>query len=515
MAQLNIRDLDPASITVIENPPVVSEQKKKLNIKDLDPSTIKVVEGLTIQDRARAVGKGLVDQLTTAGALVGGSIGLASPVPGGTLIGAGLGAGLGESVRGAIQSKLYPDEAPKSLKDALLRDVSTAAKTAAAEGAGAIAGNVSKEIGKTKVAQQIKTGLGKATSAAGDFASKVSSELTGISKDSIKEFASDPKAINALSKKESTEVADTIRRNLRTALESKRQELSSSIGRAVSKSDPSKKINIKSVIDELGAAKNRLDAVLEKQDIADIQKIIDRVSELSPSHEVSLKQLNDLKGFLQKTGSPAFNSKSLFAAGESSQRAAKAASSTARSLLNKESNEIAKANKSLQQIRIVEKNANKNLFTEGTPDAALIAAGKGNNPRNLAILKRLGEISGTDPVKLSKQLAASKEFKEATSFSKIPTGRALFGVATGSAVGGVPGALAGAILSSPTALKKAIELGAISAKVASGAAKITDEVLIKNLSKTDAGRALIEEVSASISGNEGPIQRRLNKTNGD
>lgn len=101
-----------------------------------------------------SVAKGVVEQLPTAGALVGGALGATSAsvptmglgAPGGAAVGAAFGGAAGTAVENAIKGMFWPEEAPKSVRDALAKTGVGAVQGASTEAGGQVVG---KLIGAT------------------------------------------------------------------------------------------------------------------------------------------------------------------------------------------------------------------------------------------------------------------------------------------------------------------------------------------------------------------------------
>lgn len=385
--------------------------------------------------------------------------------------------------------------------------------------------------GVKEISKLVGKGAKKASDSVGRQVTKTASNLTGVTEKEIQTFAKNHKEVNKIIKKfggDISEAADASRRNTQARLRSTRATEGNKIGQAIEKASKTKDIDVSSVVKKLAEHKKRLDPVLDEKDLGQIDDLIETVNKFSPDNKVNLEGLNRIKRKLQEVGSPSFNDTAAgFAKGKQAQQASKSASGQAREILDSLSEPIRQANSKLSKIRRIEKLANKNLIVEGKTESALLAAGRGSNKRNAAVLRKIGKLTGSDPLKEAELLATAKTFSEAGAVSKLPTGKALKGIVTGSALGGAPGALVGAILSSPLALKKAIELGVITKNVIEKGGKIsksTSEILLKNLAKTAAGRRVLQDAEKQIkSGKKSPflptkvapeetaIKRRLKK----
>lgn len=90
----------------------------------------------------KEAGKSVVETLPTAGAVIGGGLGFASPLPGGMMIGAGAGGVMGEGLKQQAQSMFFPEDAPKTRTEAFTRQARSGLMEAAGEGGGRIAGEI-------------------------------------------------------------------------------------------------------------------------------------------------------------------------------------------------------------------------------------------------------------------------------------------------------------------------------------------------------------------------------------
>lgn len=111
------------------------------------PSEAELKDGEDSSFPGEGLLRGTLQALPTAGALAGGAIGFASPVPGGTIVGSGLGAAGGKALQNWGES-LLGDE--KTYKQAVLDPVVAGAEGAAAEmGGQVLAKGISKVAGAT------------------------------------------------------------------------------------------------------------------------------------------------------------------------------------------------------------------------------------------------------------------------------------------------------------------------------------------------------------------------------
>lgn len=206
----------------------------------------------------------------------------------------------------------------------------------------------------------------------------------------------------------------------------------------------------------------------------------------NPTGKITPKEMYEVKQFLQDRGSGAFmKDGQLFMPGRDAQMAAKNASGVARGIVNTMSPTVADANKDLSRLHVFEQRMNKNLIAPGKSDAALVGAGSGTNSRSVAELQALGQVTGTDLLGDAEKYAAAKRFAHPGLSAVDSTGKAVerMGKAglIGLGLGGIPGAAIAASITSPLALKAAIQAGRIPVKaiqgLVGGAGHLTDEAL--------------------------------------
>lgn len=99
------------------------------------PDEVLGVKIPTMKEAAKSV----IGALPETGAAVGGGLGFLSPIPGGAMIGAGTGSALGQIAKQGLQSQFFPEEAPQTTKEALIKPLAEGAKGAAFEGVGQMA----------------------------------------------------------------------------------------------------------------------------------------------------------------------------------------------------------------------------------------------------------------------------------------------------------------------------------------------------------------------------------------
>lgn len=407
---------------------------------------------------------------------VGGSL-LATPflaakslqgISGGIKLGAGLGA-----ARAAGSAN--------SLEDAAW-DVAGGAIT------GGVINAAAPAIGQTAqaITRPIKEG-------AKNLLTKVSSELTGIPDKEIETYATRADKVKELYQKADNDpsiAAKHLKENVFNDVQRARRELNGQITRALQNSPPDKIIDNAPLIDQLEKAKSQIHPIYGENDIQAIDGIINKINKASENGKLSIKDLQDTKNFLYDSAQGSYNiNGNIFPVGKEVSRAAKTAGREAKEILDKIGpTEIKNANRQLQQLHEIEEHMGPNLLNPNARSHSdLFSVGSGNTNNNSAALADLGKITGENYLDEAANVTAGRSFGKARLLPEIKTGRSLLGPiaggalggAAGAAVGGVPGAYIGgkigagigAVLSSPAALKTALDAGRISSNVLEYVAK--------------------------------------------
>lgn len=333
--------------------------------------------------------------------------------------------------------------------------------------------------GIEKAAPLVKAGLEKTGSFIGDksknILAKVGSALTGETEKNIKTYASKYTEIQKMMNASGGDIsvaADNVRSQLSKQIQSFRQSQGAKIGEALDAVSPEKSINAKDVLGALDKVKQRINIKLNPEDASQIDDIIQKVSSLADdAGNVSLKEVHQIQDFLSDRAKGAYlKNGQIFVPGKTAQIAAKHGAREAKMILDKAVPELKEANSKLFQLHKIEENINKNLIAPGKSEAALLAAGGATTGRNRLYLDSLGKILGKDVTGEAEKLAAGAAFSSPTLLPKSAGGttsttRTLVAGALGTALSGPVGGAVTAAITSPMALKKAIQTGVISQKV--------------------------------------------------
>lgn len=403
-----------------------------------------------------------MNALPTAGAIGGGL--MASATGPGAIVGAGLGAAGGESLK-QLGERYILGEEPKSLGENL--------KSVAQEGArGLVSETGAQLVGPSlKLAKNIP-GVEKGLEMAGKGASKIGELLTGVPEKAIQTYAKNADEISAMAKSTDNntfEAANQMRSDFGKSIDETRKGINEKIGNVLKGSE--KRVGANPILDALRDAKTKINENLYPEQLDQIKDLENKVGKMvGEDGAMSVADAHEVKGFLQEKASSAYRSPGQpFSLGTEAARAAKSAGAKARGLINKAEPEVAGANEKLAKLHDIQDNMNMNLITEGKPEAGLISAGSGTNPRNLSQLKELGEATESDMASGAEKLAAMRHFGSPSLSAADTTGKAAVrhGMAglLGYEAGHIPGAIAATVLTSPTSLKAAIDTGRFTAKM--------------------------------------------------
>jgi hypothetical protein len=302
--------------------------------------------------------------------------------------------------------------------------------------------------------------IGKLAKFAG---TKAAAALTGESDQVIKTYANQTDDVNRIIKSTGgkTEAAyDNLRVRLAKGLENAKERINQSIGKTL-ETNPGKAIHeVDKIVKELEGAKKGIDPDLFPEALEQIDDLVARVKKVADRSggKVSAKDLNGITQYLQDAAESAYNKGGqVFIRAKESAKAAKGGAAVSRQARNQASPELAADYAELQRIRGATKHANKNLLAEGKSDAALNAAGSGQNSRNEKVLESLGKIAGVDALGEAQRIAAARSFASPNWFptgsNGKTAGRIILGAGTGYAIDGEKGAMIGAGLTSPAMLK--------------------------------------------------------------
>lgn len=324
-------------------------------------------------------------------------------------------------------------------------------------------------------------------SVATNVTSKVGEALTGVPKQEIKTYIQRLDDVNNLIAKHGEDVAgaaDAIRETYGSNIQTVRRTMNDQISSALKKAAPDQTIDIAPILQKLEDAKARINPKLKPEAIGEINDISRRIGDVSgPEGKVSAGELFQVQDFLRDQSAGAYQKNGQIFMPKNSDitlQAAKSASAVTRKILNATSPEIAQANNKLSLLHSVEQDMNKNLIAAGKPENALIQAGASVGNRNRKNLERLENITGTPMIQQAEDLSAMKAFSSPKIYNPQAS-KSFIATGTGYLIGHAPGAFIAGAMTSPAALKAAINTGAVSGeaiqKLLGYPAKLTDATL--------------------------------------
>lgn len=452
--------------------------------------------------------------LPIGGAVAAGLIATPETVGLGTVPAAAAGYAAGKQGARLLNNYLLGDnQGEKTIGGIAKQTAGDLAEGGALEMGGQIAG---KAIGKTvQAAAETPVGqkVAKLASDAGEYVSsrlgkagaKVGELLTGVPEKEIQTYVNHADQIKQMAKASDNNTyvaADQLRSDWSNKIQKTRQELSGQISSALSKNP--NKVDSAPIVDALNSAKSKINEKLYPEQIGQIDDLVKKIGSLSEDGQLSLSHANDVKKFLQDQAATAYKPNGIFSLGTESAKAAKSGAAVARQVVNDAEPLVKKANDQLAHLHDIEDSMNLNLLKDGKPEASILAAGSGGNARNAQGLKDLGAATGHDMIGDSEKLASMRTFGSPKLMAADSTGKAAgrVGLAAGLGyvVGGPAGGVAAAALTSPMALRTAIDAGKIGAKELSYlASSVEGKALMNKALAMDKGGMELGQLNQKMS----------------
>lgn len=411
---------------------------------------------------------------------------LAGSVAGGLLTGKFLPVGsFGQALKtGAIAGTGEAIGSADSLGEA-------AGKVATGAGIGGLGYGVAKLVGK---------GIEKVVPKA---AKKIASEATGLSQKEIEVYATRGPEVKKIIQKYGDNIqgaADELREKFTQRIQSTKAEVYNQIKDVLKNPERANQtVDLSKMVSKF---QNKLDSISQTQktlkapEVQELREIIEMVNSVAADPtKVPLSVAHEIKQFLQDTAKSSYlKGGQIFTRGGLAKSTAKEGAAIARGLIDDAAPELAAANKVLYQLHRAEENTAKNLLAAGSPEAGLLAAGRGLNPRNVQALKRLSGIVGEDFLTQAENLAAARTFGQAGLLPADTTGKTLTRMAAGglfgTIMGGPVGGAIGTAMTSPAALKAAIDAGRFGSNVVE---KLGGKKAVEMLLKTPQGFSAVQQ----------------------
>lgn len=442
--------------------PPTKEELDKISGKSPEESILdKPILGGTV----RGYTKGLLNTLPTAGMLAGGAVGGAAgggltagvAGPAGAVAGAGLGSMAGESLK-KLGEKYILGEEPGS-RESFYKDIGRSGMEGAA---GEMGGQVIGKLGKIAAESKIGKKVGEV---AGNAAAKIGETFTGVPEQEIKTYSKHADEIVKMANSSDSnvaEAADQLRTKFAKDIANTKLGINSQIDPVLKNSG--RMVEAKPVIDALNEAKASIDADFYPEQIKQVDGLIESIKRKVDDGMMSAYDANLTKRFLQDKASSAYkNPGDIFSVGTEAANAAKTGAAKLRALVNDAVPEVATLNNRLSELHRIDDMMNANLISAGKPEAGLLSAGSGGNLRNAKVLSQLGDFTGTDMLGDAQKLAAMRTFGSPKLMAADTTGKAVgrMGLAGGLGflLGGPAAGVGAAAITSPAALRAAIDAG--------------------------------------------------------
>lgn len=302
---------------------------------------------------------------------------------------------------------------------------------------------------------------------------KVMSTVSGVAEKNIEVYKNKTREIDKIISTygdDFTDAADIAREKISLSIKNTRQQLGREISKTLEAASNEPIVDTKPILAKIYEVAKNIDPQLQEAEFAQITELISKVG--AKGDKVTLNELFKIKEFLQDRAKGAFfvDGKHIFQPGTKAALAAQKGLFVAKEALNEVAPTIKQANTQLSRLHALEGQLNKNLIAAGKPEAAFMAAGAGINKRNAKVLKKIGDIVDEDVLGKAEEVSAARAFAnpslafgggaEKTGFFAT---RALSGGALGAGAAWLlgedksTGFLIGAALTSPFALKKAIQ----------------------------------------------------------
>lgn len=310
-----------------------------------------------------------------------------------------------------------------------------------------------------------------AVGAVGSAGAKVAEITTGVPEQVTKHYWKNTERVDKLGKTfqgNTLEAGNAIREGYGKTIKAKTGELGRTLDEITEagKGVPAEGgADVGAVVRRLRAAREGLDPVFDKDAIGKIDEHLRLIGEVATDEgRTTGYSAHRIKGHLQSAAKPSFDAGGnvVYQGGPRAANIAKGASGEARVAAEAAFPELyATTNKQSERLHRLEDFAHKGLFKTEKPEAGLLAAGSGANPRFERQLKLMGDVTGSDMLTPAQDLAAMGTFHRPQGMSLEKTGKAAARMAAGGAagglLGGLPGILAGALVSNPMALKATIK----------------------------------------------------------
>ena len=369
---------------------------------------------------AKGLGESVKEQLPAIGGVIGGAAGFLSPLPGGAAIGAGLGAAGGKSLQGIV------GKSPKTRKELYGGLLESGVSGAAAEMGGRVLGPAIKAAAKP---------LGKAVKTLAATASKTNKKAMDI-------YLARGKKVDEIIKKFDNidDAPVEFRKELMSELRGAQRDASQAMGKILNDPKYSQRlqVKVKPIRDLLLEQQSKINKVTNPADYNQIEEIIGRVDQLSPTGKMSVTDLHNVKKMLYEMSKGTFQKAGeITRSGSFGQSVARQAAGKVRNMINSSAPELKELNSKLAKLHEFEDKMPKSLLDPSMTASRMSSVARGAAPELAREIESMGpQIGRPGLLEDIEDIYAATQFAKADPISGSFTGRSLLAPGIGYGMGG-------------------------------------------------------------------------------
>lgn len=343
-----------------------------------------------------------------AGLTAGPLAGVAAPTM--TVGGAAVGKATGEGLKNMILAGLGRDEAPKGVKNAFAKvgdavatgaieqataEISTKLLTTAAEAAMPTVRSVANKFMESEIGKKMATASGKVTSQVLETYKNSGDKIANL----FKQYGEELSGMSTDAKEQ-----------MNTAIETTKKQMNTQITTELATNNS--KVSVKPILSKLENVYNSLTpaeklSVEGQQVVKLIEEKADYINKVVGAHggeRIPLIELHNIRNDLMSVAySP-----------ETPRLAANAfkdAGAGAKEIIGRAAPEVSQANGILQQFYDLKDKMKPSILSEQAGASEILKAGRGQG-ESIENLKKLGELTGTNPLGHAQDMAAAETFKK-------------------------------------------------------------------------------------------------------
>jgi len=171
-------------------------------------------------------------------------------------------------------------------------------------------------------------------------------------------------------------------------------------------------VSVQDVLFMLEKERDSLNPHYNPADMVQLNQMIKAIQANATNGEMDLQTLFETRNFLQSRAKNTFvDNGQIFITGPKAARAANAARKMATDVLHETSPNIAQADAIYSELHDVEDKISASLLGTGKPENVFASAGGGQGNVHQMMLEKIGQITGTNPIKDAELLYAAKGMK--------------------------------------------------------------------------------------------------------